>query len=179
MTNFTAHSPETAQGEAKVLLSKIQKKYGFTPNLFAYMAEAPTTLKAYLQLNDLLAEASLPMAQVQIALLMASLENDCGFCSVAHRGIGKQLGANPDSLNALNEGTDIADDKDRAVANFTRSVVRNRGWVPSEDVDAFIAAGFNQQQILEVILAVTIKTLSNYINHFTKPEPNKELLAML
>ena len=143
------------------------------------MAEAPTTLKAYLQLNQLLGEASLPMAQMQVALLAASLENGCDFCSVAHRAIGKTMGANVDSLTALNEGCDIVDDKDRAVADFTRSVVRNRGWVPEDEVQMFIAAGFNQQHILEIVLAVTIKTLSNYANHFTKPEANPELLAML
>jgi len=30
-----------------------------------------------------------------------------------------------------------------------------------------------------MLVVVTIKTLSNYTNHVTKPEPNPELLAML
>ncbi len=103
----------------------------------------------------------------------------CDFCAVAHRAIGKSMGANVDSLDALNQGKVITDTKDRAIAEFTISVVKNRGWVPEDDVQKFLAAGYTQQQILEVVLVVTIKTLSNYSNHFTKPTANKELVAML
>ena len=179
MTEFTAYTLETAKDEAKDILGNIQAGYGFIPNLFSYMAEAPTTVQAYLQLNELLGKTSIPMAQLQVALLAASKENNCDFCTVAHRAIGKQSGANPESLNALNEGREIADPKDKAIADFTISVVRNRGFVPEADTQAFLAAGYTQQQILEVILVVTIKTLSNYSNHFTKPEANPELLTML
>ncbi len=179
MTEFTAHTLKSVTGEAKDLLQNVNAAYGFVPNLFSYMAEAPTVLQAYLQLNELLEKSSIPAAQLQVALLAVSKENDCGFCTVAHRAIGKQSGANPESLNALNEGREISDPQDRAIADFTKSVVRNRGWVPEADTEAFLAAGFTRQQILEVILVVTIKTLSNYCNHFTRPEANPELLAML
>lgn len=179
MTDFTAYTIETAQGESKELLSSVQKGYGFVPNLFSYMAEAPTTIQAYLMLNELLAKTSIPMPQLQVALLAASIENKCDFCIVAHRAVGKSMGANVDSLNALNQGDVIADAKDRAIAEFTTSMVKNRGWVPENEVQTFLEAGYTKQQILEVILVVTIKTLSNYSNHFTKPTANKELLAML
>ena len=179
MTTFTAHTVENTTGDTKDLLSSIQQGYGFLPNLFSYMAEAPTTVQAYLALNDLLAKTSIPMPQLQVALLAASIENDCNFCKVAHRAIGKKMGANPASLDALNNGEFVSDAKDRAIAEFTVAVMRNKGWVPDKDVQSFLSAGYNQQQILEVILVVTIKTLSNYSNHFTQPEPNPELLAML
>lgn len=179
MLDFQEYTEENSTGETKELLAKIRGTYGFIPSLFNYMAEAPTTLQAYLSLNELLAKTSIPMAQLQVALLAASLENNCNFCSVAHRAIGKKMGANVDSLDALNEGLEIKDVKDKAIADFTLSIIRNRGQVPSEDVEKFLAAGFGQQQIFEVILVVTIKTLSNYSNQFTKPKPNPELLAML
>ncbi|MFT5759020.1 MAG: putative peroxidase-related enzyme [Alteromonadaceae bacterium] len=177
MTTFTAHTVENSTGDTKELLSSIQQGYGFLPNLFSYMAEAPTTVQAYLALNDLLAKTSIPMPQLQVALLAASIENDCNFCTVAHRAIGKQMGANPASLDALNNSQTIVDNRDRAIAEFTIAVMKNKGRVPNEDVQSFLSAGYNQQQILEVILVVTIKTLSNYSNHFTHPEPNPELLA--
>jgi len=179
MTTFAAHTIENSTGDTKELLSSIQKGYGFIPNLFSYMAEAPTTVQAYLTLNDLLAKTSIPMPQLQVALLAASIENDCNFCTVAHRAIGKQMGANSASLDALNNGEQITDTRDSAIAKFTVAVMKYKGRVPEDDVKAFLSAGYNQQQILEVILVVTIKTLSNYSNHFTHPEPNAELLAMV
>ncbi len=179
MTGFTFYAPENTSGPTRELLEGIRKGYGFIPNLFAYMAEAPTTVEAYLALNDLIAKGSLSPAQQQVALLAVSVENACEFCTVAHRAIGKMKGANAQTLNALAEDSEIADAQDRALADFTRTIVKTRGRPGTPAVQAFLNAGFTKAQILEVILIVSIKTLSNYINHLTNPEPNKELLAAL
>ncbi len=179
MQHFTFHTPENTEGERKELLQGIQKGYGFIPNLFAYMAEAPIAIKAYLQLNELLSESSFSAAQLQVALLASSVENNCDFCTVAHRAIGKKSGANQQSLDALNTEEAIIDPQDQAIAKLTRSLVKNRGWVDSTEIAEFIAAGFTKQQYFELIVVVTIKTLSNYSNHTTLPEANPELIAML
>jgi hypothetical protein len=42
------------------------------------------------------------------------------------------------------------------------------GFVSNEDTADFLAAGYTQAQILEVILGVTFKTLSNYTNHIAE-----------
>lgn len=44
-------------------------------------------------------------------------------------------------------------------------MVRQRGVVDPADVDAFLAAGFTRAQVLEVILGIATKVLSNYTNH--------------
>ncbi|MCJ7799237.1 MAG: hypothetical protein MUP33_05675 [Polaromonas sp.] len=43
--------------------------------------------------------------------------------------------------------------------------MRNRGEVTDADLSAFYAAGYEQRQVLEVILGVSQKIMSNYINH--------------
>lgn len=179
MINFTFHTPENTSGSTKEMLTGIQKSYGFFPNLFGYMAEAPTTVEAYLALNDLVSKTSLTPAQQQVALLAVSMENDCEFCTIAHRAIGKMKSANEQTLTALNSHSAINDSKDRALATFTQSVTKNRGRPAEAELQAFLNAGFTKQQIFEVILIVSIKTLSNFSNHLTNPEPNKELVEML
>lgn len=179
MVDFTFHTPENTSGATKELLAGIQKGYGFIPNLFGYMAEAPTTVEAYLALNDLVSKTSLSPGQQQVALLAVSVENDCDFCSVAHRAMGKMKKANEQTLAAVSSHSTINDPQDRALVAFAQSVTKNRGRPSDAEVQAFLNAGFTKQKILEVILIVSIKTLSNYINHLTHPEPNKELLAML
>ena len=179
MLSFTFHTPENTSGKTKELLTGIQKAYGFFPNLFGYMAEAPTTVEAYLALNDLVSKTSLTPAQQQLALLAVSAENNCNFCTTAHCAMGKMKGADEQTLKALSSHGAVNDPKDRALAAFTQSVTKNRGRPSEAEIQAFLDAGFTKQQILEVILIVSIKTLSNYINHLTSPEPNKELLAML
>jgi uncharacterized peroxidase-related enzyme len=179
MVDFTFHTPENTSGKTKELLAGIQKGYGFFPNLFGYMAEAPTTVEAYLALNDLVSKTSLTPAQQQVALLAVSVENACDFCTIAHRAMGKMKNANAQTLTALGSHSAINDPQDRALSAFAQSVTKNRGRPSEAEVKAFMDAGFTKQQIFEVILIVSIKTLSNYINHLTKPEPNKELLGML
>ncbi len=179
MTNFNFYTLDTASKEAKPILEQIQKSYGFVPNLFAYMAEAPTTLEAYLALNKIIEKTSLNPAQQQVALLAVSVENECDFCTVAHRAIGKMKQANQQTLNALNTKEQISDMKDAALAKFAQSVVKDRGNISEKTISEFLNAGFTKQQIFEVMIIVSIKTLSNYINHLTKPEPNNELLSML
>lgn len=179
MTKFTFHTIETAPEGAKATLSKIKEGYGFVPNLFTYMAEAPTALEAYLNLNALIENTSFTPGQQQIALLAASVENECDFCTTAHRAMGKMKQANQQSLGALSTGSAIADSTDAALADFIQTVVKTRGRPGDEAIEKFLKAGFTKQQIFESMLIVSIKTLSNYTNHLTLPEANTELLAML
>jgi len=179
MSKFTFHTQENTSGQTKVLLEGIQQGYGFVPNLFAYMAEAPITIEAYLTMNELISKGSFSPAQQQVALLTVSKENGCDFCIIAHRAIGKMSKANQQTLDAIYRDAEIEDASDRALVTYVRKVVRQRGYVKDEDINEFIAAGFTRQAVLETVLIVSIKTLSNYINHITEPKANEELLSML
>lgn len=179
MTEFTFHTPETASGDAKEILQNVQNKYGFVPNLFAYMAEAPYTIEAYAMLTELMAKTGLSAAQQQIALLAVSVYHRCDFCRVAHQAFGKAAKANPQTLIAIVEGTTIDDEKDRALVDMIIAIVDSRGWVKDEQLQAFFDAGFEKRNVYDLILITTIKTLSNYSNHLTKPEANEQLLGML
>jgi len=179
MVDFTFHTPESTTGATQELLAGIQKGYGFFPNLYGYMAEAPTTIEAYLALNELVSKTSFTDAQQQVALLAVSVENDCNFCAIAHRAMGKMKGANAQTLTAIASHEAVSDPQDHALAAFAQSVTKSRGRPSEGDLQAFLDAGFTKQQIFEVILIVTIKTLSNYSNHLSHPAPNEELLGML
>lgn len=179
MTDYTFHTIENSDGERKEILQSVKDAYGFVPNLFGYMAEAPVTLKAYLDLNKLISQSSLPPALAQVALLTASIENKCEFCSVAHQAMAKKFGTAPQTVHALINNEVIDEIKDQAVAVIVREIINTRGWVNEEALDAFYSEGFTQQQYFELILVVTIKTLSNYINHQTQPRANNELLQMI
>lgn len=179
MVTFRFHTPENTTGSTQELLSTIKKQYGFFPNLFGPMAESPVTVEAYLALNDFVSKTSFTPGQQQIALLEVSVENNCEFCSIAHRAIGKIKGASVQTLSEIATYKVISDPQDRALASFVQTVTKNRGRPAEAEVQAFLEAGFSIQQIFEVILIVSIKTLSNYANHLTHPEPNKELFGML
>ena len=179
MNQFKFYTPENSEGSAKEVLTNVEKKYGFIPSLFGYMAEAPYTIEAYAMLTNLLAKTSLTGAQQQVGLLAVSHYNDCGFCRVAHQAFGKMNKVSEQTLNAIVNNTDIENATDKALVDMILAITNQRGWVEQNQLDDFLAAGFTRKNVYDLILIVTIKTLSNYSNHLTKPEANDELKAML
>ncbi len=179
MTKFTFHTTENSQGDTQTILQDIEKKYGFVPNLFAYMAEAPYLIEAYTTMTELLGKSNLSMAQQQIALLAVSTYNNCEFCKVAHQAFGKMNKASGQTLIAIVEGAEIENAKDKALVDMIHAILDNKGWVKDEHLQAFFDAGFEHKNVYDLILAVSIKTLSNYSNHLSIPEANEELVAMI
>ena len=165
---YPIHTAETAADAAKDILSGAQKSYGFDPNLLATMAEAPALLKAYVTLSRIFEESSFNAAERQVVLLTVSYENDCEYCIAAHSVIAGMQGVPDTVVAAIRDGEPIPNPQLEALRRFTAAVVGSRGWPTEAEVNAFLAAGYGKQQVLEVVLGVGIKTLSNYTNHIAE-----------
>jgi AhpD family alkylhydroperoxidase len=168
MSDFTIHTQNTAPAASKPLLGKAEKAYGFVPGLLGVLAEAPKALDAYQILGTLFSETSLTTIEQHVVWLTINYENDCGYCVPAHTGLAKRDAVPNDVIEALRNGTSIADTKLEALRTFTVQVVQKRGWVTEGDVQAFLDAEYRQQHILEVILGLSHKVISNYTNHVAK-----------
>lgn len=175
MNTFTTHTIESAPESAKPLLESANKQLGFVPNLYANLAEAPAALKSYFDLSASFEKTSLDPIARQVVLLTASIENGCEFCVAAHSMIARNMAKAPDEVvDALRERKSIPDARLEALSRFTRTVVRERGWATGQPLEDFLAAGWNRQQALEVVLGVAMKTLSNYANHLTGTRTNEQ-----
>lgn len=162
---YTVHTPNSAPAAAREILNGAKKGFGFVPNLLGVMAEAPTLVKAYTTLSRIFEETSFSAAERQVVLLAVSYENGCEYCVAAHSVIAGMQKVPGDVVGAIRDGKPIADAKLEALRRFTAAVTRTRGWPSKDDARAFMSAGYAQAQVLEVILGVGIKTLSNYANH--------------
>jgi AhpD family alkylhydroperoxidase len=166
MTTFDVHSTDTAPEASRPHLEKAAAAFGSIPNLFGVFAESPALLEAYLDVGRILEESSsFDATELQVVLLATSFDNGCDYCMAAHSGIAAAHKVPQDVVRSLREGTPIADAKLEALRVFTRAVVQRRGWVPDEEVRAFLDAGYTRRHLLDVILGVGFKTLSNYANH--------------
>lgn len=175
MSEFTLHTTESAPEEARALLQGAQSTMGFVPNLYANLANAPAALEAYFGLSAQFDKTSFNPVERQVVLLTASVENGCEFCVAAHSMIARKMAKVPDAVvDALRNKTALPDERLQALSSFTRAMVKERGWVTGAPLDAFLQAGFTHQQALEVVLGVTMKTLSNYANHLTGTQTNAE-----
>lgn len=163
--HFTLHDEDSAPEAARIHFEQAQQAFGFVPNLYRVMAEAPPLLEAYKTIGDLFDQTSLSPVERQVVLLSVSRVNGCEYCVAAHSGIARMQGADEAVVQAIREGRPVPDEKLEALRRFSEAVVLKRGRPEDEDVQAFLAAGYTKANVLEVVLGVGMKTLSNYTNH--------------
>jgi uncharacterized peroxidase-related enzyme len=167
-TLFVPQTVESAPEQSRPILQNINKAFGFIPNLMATFANNPSVLQGYLALDGAFEKGSFTPVERQFILLAASVENKCGYCTAAHSTLAKGfLHAAPEVVSAIRNGTPIADKKTNALVNLTREIVRERGFVKQETVDAFLNAGYRKEQVMELLLGVALKTISNYLDHIS------------
>jgi len=176
MSLFTEHSIESAPEKSKAMLEAAEKDMGFVPNLYKFMAESPASLEAYFKVTEILEKSSLSAKQQQIVLLAISRENSCEFCVAAHSMIGTMMAKVDKSvIDAIRDGQSTGDDKTDALITFSVKLIQQRGWVSDSDKKSFFDAGFTEENALDVVLAASLKTLSNYTNHITGTKTNDEM----
>jgi len=168
MSEFKIHTVETAPADSKAILEGAVKQMGVVPNLLATMAESPSILKAYTQLNELFTKTSFDAEELTVVWQTINVEHECHYCVPAHTAIAHSMKVDEAITEALRNDTALPTAKLQALKDFTLSMVRERGNVPAAEMEAFFAAGYGQQQVLEVILGLSQKVISNYVNHVAK-----------
>lgn len=177
MSAFALHTHETAPEASRDTLAAVEQKFGFLPNMVREMAEAPSTLKGYVALGELLEQTSLSPIEQQLVLASVSIANTCEYCVAAHSAGLRRAGLPQDELDALREGRSLRDAKLAALRAFTIELVESRGRPDPGTLRAFRDAGYGDRQVLEVILGVGMKTISNYVNHIANTPVDTELRA--
>jgi len=165
MTKLKIHNIESAPEASKALLEKSQKAYGMVPGLHGVLAGAPGILEAYQTLHGLFVNSSFNEEELTVVWQTINVEHACHYCVPAHTGIAKMMKVDDAITEALRNETPLESAKLEALRTMTLTIVRNRGHVSQEDLDAFYAAGYGEQQVLEIILGLSQKTISNYVNH--------------
>lgn len=163
---------DNADAKAKPLLEKAHAKLGFVPRMYEGMAKAPGVLDTYLHGYTLFREESgFAPPEQEVVFLTISRLNGCSYCMSAHSMLGEKMSQVPaDVIEAIRHDRPIPDERLAALSAFTRVMFETRGLPTQRDVDAFLAAGFEEQHVLQIVLALAVKTLSNYSNHINHPE---------
>ena len=168
MSKFKLHDVDSAPDGSKPLLQGSLKSFGMIPNLHAVLAASPQALEAYQTLTRLFLETSLSTNEKHVLWLTINVANQCHYCVPAHTGLAKKDGVPNEIIQALRDNEELPDARLNALRTFVLKVVDKRGEVAEADVEAFLQAGFDQRNVLDVMLGVAHKTLSNYTNHITQ-----------
>lgn len=157
----------TAGAGAREQLEQARQQVGMIPNMYAAMANLPAALETYrLGYDRFRLDSGFSPAEQEVVFLTISRENGCEYCVSAHSFVADAVSGVPTAVtNAIREGAEIPDPRLRALATFTRALVQKRGWPGAGDAQAFLDAGYTEKQILAIVLAIAVKTISNYTNH--------------
>jgi uncharacterized peroxidase-related enzyme len=161
---------EAAPKAAQPLLEGVRKQLGVVPNMFRLISNSPASLESYLGLSGALSKGALPaQTRERIALAVAEI-NGCSYCLSAHTYLGKNLAKLDDAEIAANRNGTSNDPKAEAAVRFAVKVVQERGHVGEADLRAVKSAGYDDAQVIEIVLHVALNTWTNYINEVAKTD---------
>lgn len=167
MLTLEGISHTSASGRSKDVLDTALAQVGFIPNMYANMVNQPAVLDTYLHGYALFREESgFTPPEQEVVFLTISHENGCEYCVAAHSMLAvMKSGVAKDVVASVCTGEPVADARLSTLETFTRAMVKTRGNPTRADVEAFLAAGYTEQQVLSIVLAISVKVLSNYSNH--------------
>lgn len=160
-------SDEAAGDSAGEMLDDARANLGFVPNMYRVMANDPGLLSTYMHgYAHFREQAILTPPEQEVVFLTVSFANGCDYCMAAHSMLALNVsGLSEAHTKALRNGEPLDDAKLEALRRFTRHMWETRGLPSSTEAEAFKAAGYSDHHVLEIILALAVKTISNYANH--------------
>lgn len=173
ISTFKTHDIESAPEASKPLFEKSQCEFRMIPNLHGVMAKAPGLLEAYQHLHKLLQDSSFNAEELTVMWQTINVEHNCTHCVPAHTGIANATKVDPAVTEALRNQDPMPTEKLQVLHDTTLSMVRKRSELSDEEVAAFYAAGYEQRQLLEIVLGLAHKVMNNYSNHIADTPVDK------
>lgn len=167
-TFFTIPAREEVSTENQQIFDNLHKTVGFVPNLYAYFAHNQTALADYLALQN--RKSTLRVKEREAINLITSQVNGCRYCQSAHSVFGKYAGFTDEQIIEIRKGSAGFDAKLDALVKFVKAAVENKGRVAAETKEDFFNAGYTQANLVDVLIVVGDKIISNYLHNLTQIE---------
>lgn len=165
MTTFTVPTREEVSGNNQAIFDNLNKALGFVPNLYATIAYSKNGLEKFLAYQN--AITSLSNKEKEAVNLIVSQVNGCIYCQSAHLVLGNMNGFTDEQLTEIRHGKS-SDSKLNALVTLAADITKNRGNASETNVDAFFAAGYSKENLVDLVLQVSDKTAMNYLHNLTK-----------
>jgi len=163
MSNFDVLKREEVSSANQAIFDNLEKAVGFVPNLYATYAYSENALGNYLTLAN--AKTSLKTKEKEVVNLAVSEVNGCEYCLSAHTAISKMNGFTDEEILELRAGRASFDNKLDALARLAKNITENRGTTDAAVLENFFDAGWTKENLIDAIVLVGDKTISNYINN--------------
>lgn len=169
MSRLPVPTVETSPAASQPLLAAVNAQLGVVPNLFRLVGQSPASLEGFLGLNGALGKTLNVKTRERIALAVAQV-NGCDYCLSAHSYLAANLAKLDEAEIAAARRGHSNDAKADAAVAFARKVAETRGKVADTDLAAVRLAGFNDAEIVDIVLNVAVNFLTNLINNVADTE---------
>jgi uncharacterized peroxidase-related enzyme len=166
MKPVTVPTRDQVSPSNQVLFDNLTKNIGRVPNLFAVHARSENALGTYLALSG--AKTSLRAKEKEVVNLVASQVNGCEYCLAAHTAISKMQGFTDEQILEIRRVAVSFDPKLAALAKLAQSITENKGHADEQLIEEFYAAGYNEGSLIDVVLVVADKVITNYVYALTQ-----------
>lgn len=170
MRLFSRHTIDNAPEASRNPMTRLRDAAGVLPNLAATMAGAPVLIEGFVTLWETWKTASLDAREREILGLSNAVANRCEWCVAFHTFVAGKVGVDPATVTAIRNGQAPTEPRSRALNRFTTQLIERRGDVAGGELEAFLAAGFDKQQALEVVVGAGVSLMANYAGNFVGPE---------
>ncbi|GGZ39119.1 hypothetical protein GCM10007049_35580 [Echinicola pacifica] len=170
---LTVHTIDSAPEKSKPLLQKSKDAYGYVPNLHGVLAGSPQLLEAYQRLHELFSNSSFDADELTVVWQTINVEHECHYCVPAHTAIAHSMKVDQEIIDALRNKTELPTEKLQVLHETTLAIVKDRGFISEEVSQKFFDAGYNQTNLLDIILGLSQKVISNYTNHIAETPSDK------
>ncbi len=178
MGHFQLLDANTAPESVKAKLVEAEKNAGFLSNLLALLAHSPAALETYQTVSAINARSSLRLREREVVQLVAATHNGCRFCVAGHTSAAQNSAKlDPVIIDALRHEQSVADEHYGPLVAFARAALEQHGAVEPSIVEDFFAAGYTEQNALDVLLGLSLATLCNYANSLARTPLNPQLQA--
>lgn len=162
MTSLNVLKREEVSEANQAIFDTLEKNVGFVPNLYATFAHSETALADYLAFQN--RKSTLKAKEREVINLVVSELNDCHYCQSAHTAIGKMNGFTDEQILEIRSGKASFDPKLDALAKFVKDITINKSHPSAEATEAFFAAGYTNANMVDTIIVIGDKVVSNYLN---------------
>jgi AhpD family alkylhydroperoxidase len=165
---FPSFDETTAPAGSREPLAKTQRAFGGIPAPLARYASSPRLLLAALGGLETFEGSSLEPLEREVLAMTMGRYHGCKFCLNHHRHLLRVQNAPAELITALEQGRALASPRLEALRAFILASLEHHGDVPPPVWTNFREAGYSHAQALDVILGISVYTLTTLTNRLTE-----------
>jgi len=177
MSLYPIHTIESAPEQSKPALEGLKSAFGFVPNLLGAMSNSPNLIGSLVGLFGKVHGGSFTEPQIQIVLLTNAVTNGASWAVAFHSALALSEGVSEADVLAIRAGRLPNEPKFAALSHLAKTLIEKRGHVDQQEIEKFIASGFDKERALELVAIVAASTITNYTASITQPPLEEKFQA--